>query len=386
MLHLTGSIILDGGREVREAWVDGGVLRLEAPEGYDRVRGTSAVTELRGLTAPGLVDVHCHVAIDHEGAARSEDQILANARADLAIGVLLIRDCGAPVDASVMTRPGVAETLPVYLSAARHIARPKRYIRGYARELEDVHSLPETVAQEARDSGGWVKLVGDWIDRSDGADSDLAPLWPLPVLRDAVAAAHENGARVTVHTFDRVTSEQLLEAGVDGIEHGTGMDADQIAEAAARGVPVTTTLQQVATFDAIADQAGAKYPVYGARMRAMYERRYEHIAALHDAGVHLLVGTDAATSVPHGQYDVEMQEIAKTGICGADALAMATWRARRFLGQPALDEGAPADLVVWRGDPRADAAEYSHPYAVVRDGRIVAGEILGSQADALRPR
>lgn len=375
MLHLTGTILLDGGREVREAWADGGTLTLSAPEGWERGRGTPAVTELRGVAAPGLVDVHCHVAISGGGAADSDAQILANARADLATGVTLARDCGAPVDASIMTDPAEAPTLPVYLSAARHIARPKRYIRGYARELEDVGELPQAVAQEARASHGWVKLVGDWIDRSEGADADLRPLWPLQVLRDAVAAAHENGARVTVHTFDRATSEMLLEAGVDGIEHGTGMDADQAAEAASRGVPVSTTLQQVGLFETIAQQAGTKYPLYAEHMRAMHARRHEHLAFLHDAGVHLLVGTDAATNVAHGSYPAEMAELARTGIDGRTMLDLATWKARRYLGQPALDEGAPADLVVWAQDPREDVTRYRAPLAVVRDGRIVAGEL-----------
>ena len=34
---------------------------------------------------------------------------------------------------------------------------------------------------------GWVKLVGDWIDRDIG---DLAPLWSDDVLKAAIDAAH----------------------------------------------------------------------------------------------------------------------------------------------------------------------------------------------------
>ena len=51
---------------------------------------------------------------------------------------------------------------------------------------------------QARRGDGWVKLVGDWIDRGEG---DLAPEWPADVLAAAIAAAHEEGARVTAHTF-----------------------------------------------------------------------------------------------------------------------------------------------------------------------------------------
>ena len=371
MLYLTGTIVLDGGREVPEAWVGpDGLLRLSAPEGYRP--GASGVTELSGVTVPGLVDVHCHVGIGDEGPAGSDDDVVANARRDLASGVLLIRDCGSPVDTSVMYR---RDDLPVYLSAARHVARPKRYIRGYAEELEDVRDLPEEMARQARASGAWVKIVGDWIDRADGVDSDLQPLWPAEVLREAVAAAHENGARVTVHTFERRTAADAIEAGVDCLEHGTDLDADLIAEAAARGIPVTGTLMQVGEFADIAALAGTKYPVYRDHMLGMYERRYEQVAAMHDAGVQVLPGTDASTLQPHGSMPIELAEMAKA-LPADEVLALATWRARRFLGRPSLDEGEVADLVVYGADPRKDAGEYARPHAVVRAGHVVAGSIV----------
>jgi len=47
------------------------------------------------------------------------------------------------------------------------------------------------VATEARRGDGWIKLVGDWIDRSVG---DLVPLWSDDVLKAAIDAAHDNGA------------------------------------------------------------------------------------------------------------------------------------------------------------------------------------------------
>lgn len=366
MLHLTGTVLLDGGREAPEAWVgEDGLLRLAAPEGFRP--GAAGVTELRGVTVPGLVDVHCHVGIGDDGPVSDDAGVVANAQRDLATGVLLIRDCGSPVDTSVMHR---RDDLPVYLSAAQHVARPKRYIRGLAQELEDVRDLPEEIARQARASGAWVKIVGDWIDRADGVDSDLQPLWPLEVLRDAVAAAHENGARVTIHTFERRTAEQAIEAGVDCLEHGTDMDADLIAEAAARGIPVTGTLMQVGDFAEIAGLAGTKYPIYRDHMLRMHAHRYEQVAALHDAGVQVLPGTDASTLQPHGSMPIELAEMAKA-IPADELLALATWKARRFLGQPSLDEGQVADLVVYTGDPRRDVGEYARPAAVVRAGRIL---------------
>ena len=54
-----------------------------------------------------------------------------------------------------------------------------RYLRNYAAEVEPDQLVAEVERQAAR-GDGWIKLVGDWIDRELG---DLAPLWPPAVAR-----------------------------------------------------------------------------------------------------------------------------------------------------------------------------------------------------------
>src|SRR5690625_7313957 len=108
------------------------------------------------------------------------------------------------------------------------------------------------MAEEAGRGDGWVKIVGDWIDRTRGVDSVLEPLWPLEQVRAGVAAAHERGARATVHTFEPETSGQMLQAGGDCIEHGAGMTATQIEQAAAAGLPGEPTPAQSPRLDALA--------------------------------------------------------------------------------------------------------------------------------------
>src|SRR5699024_12686750 len=115
------------------------------------------------------------------------------AEADAASGVLLVRDAGAPSDTSWIQRE---PDLPRLIRSGRHIARPRRYVRDYAVELDDPDDLPAAMAAQARAGDGWVKLVGDWIDRGDGSDSDLRPLWTAAQPREGVAAAHDHGARV----------------------------------------------------------------------------------------------------------------------------------------------------------------------------------------------
>ena len=57
--------------------------------------------------------------------------------------------------------------------------------------------LPDAVAEQARRGDGWVKLVGDWIDREVG---DLAPLWSDDVLKAAIDAAHARTAPASPRT------------------------------------------------------------------------------------------------------------------------------------------------------------------------------------------
>ncbi|MCL2848842.1 MAG: amidohydrolase family protein [Micrococcales bacterium] len=360
IIHLVGLIVADDEHDAGEAWVVGDRLTYERP-------GQAADRTLAGVVLPGLVDVHCHVGLDAHGVtdvATARRQALA----DRDTGVLAIRDAGSPLDTSwIADEPD----LPVLLRAGHHLARPKRYLRSFARELDDPCELPTAVAEEAARGDGWVKIVGDWIDRDLAGGGDLRPLWTHEQLCDAVAAAHAGGAKVTVHTFGTETLADLLDAGVDCLEHATGADADQIAQIAAAGVPVTATLLQVGQFDAIAE-AAHRFPVYAARMRAMHTRRAAQVRDLHDAGVLVLVGTDAGGTIDHGQLPAEAAAMVAAGLPAADVVAAASWRTRAWLGLPGLDEGASADLVVYPADPRTDIGVLAAPSAVVLRGVQVA--------------
>src|SRR5207248_2794799 len=202
----------------------------------------------------------CHIGLGPHGPVHDPGELHAQGRTDAAGGTLLVRDAGSPADTRFLDGE---DDVPRIIHCGRHIARPKRYSPQTAVEV-DVHELADTVVGEvARGGGGWVKLVGDWIDRGGG---DLTPLWPADVLRAAVDRAHAAGAR------------------------------------------------------------GAA----------------DEIIALHEAG-----------------------------LPAEEALAAGSWAARRWLGHPGLEEGAPADFLVCAGDPRADLGVLRSPVRIVLRGRIL---------------
>ncbi|MCD5313782.1 amidohydrolase family protein [Kineosporia babensis] len=360
MIRLNGPV-LTGPDEVRDgAWVIGGRITFERPTGPGLDEST-----LEGWVLPGLVDAHSHVGLDGQGAVDAETSE-KQALADRDAGALLLRDAGSPADTRWIDE---REDLPVIVRAGRHIARTRRYLRNYAHEIEP-EQLPAMMAAQARLGDGWVKIVGDWIDRSTG---DLAPCWPLEALTAGMAAAHAEGARVTAHCFGEDCLPDLLTAGIDCIEHATGLDPGTRARAAAQGVPIVPTLINIATFPQIAGQAESKFPVYAAHMRALHQRRFETVKAAYDEGVPVFCGTDAGGSLPHGLVVSEIAELHAAGLPRTAALDAACWSARAWLGRPGLAEGASADLVVYDADPRADLRVLAAPRAVILRGARTSG-------------
>ncbi len=354
--ELDGPVLAEDGVEHARAWVLDGRITYERPRHTD-------VGTIPGWTVPGFVDMHCHLAVGPSGPVDG-DLIAKHAVIERDAGTLLVRDTGSTVALDVLDG---RDDVPRVIRSGRFIARPKRYLKGYAVEVE-ADELPAEAARQATASAGWVKIIADWIDRDLGDAADLTPLFTREQLEGAAREAHAAGARVTAHTFATESLDDLLDAGFDCIEHGTGMTAVHMERAVAAGVPVVPTLLQVANFAGFAAQAGERFPRFAQRMQRMYERRYVHVGEMHDAGVTLLVGTDAGTSIAHGDLAREAAEMARC-MPAADVVAAATWKARRFLGAPVLAEGDPADVVVVKDDPRTNIDVLADPVAVLLHGR-----------------
>ncbi len=351
--HVRGIGLPD--EELIELWIDGDRISREPIGGADTLFDG-------GWILPGLVDAHCHVGLGPGGGVELEEAI-AQAEAEREAGALLLRDCGSPIDTRSLDD---RDDLPRIIRAGRHLARPKRYIPGLPIDIEDETQLPDAVALQAQRGDGWVKLVGDWIDRGIG---DLAPLWSDDVLTAAIEAAHANGARVTAHVFGEDALPGLIKAGIDCIEHGTGLTDDTIELMVEHGTALVPTLINVENFPGIAD-AAAKYPTYAAHMRDLYANCYPRLAAARDAGVRIFAGTDAGGMIVHGRIGDEVEALKGIGMSPTEALGAACWDARRWLGRPALDDGASADLLCYKDDPRHGPQVLQRPDMVILRGQL----------------
>ncbi|MBW3085819.1 hypothetical protein KEM60_02030 [Austwickia sp. TVS 96-490-7B] len=357
VLHVSGRVMVSADEIRDDMWVVDGKITFEPPP------ASVEVETVRGYVIPGMVDAHCHIGLESHGAV-DQDRALEHALVERDAGALLIRDAGSPADTRWLQD---RDDLPRIIRAGRHIARTKRYIPNFAHEVEP-EALVDQVRTEARAGDGWVKLVGDWIDRDRG---DLGTCWPVEVLTAAITAAHAEGARVTAHCFGEQSLRDFAAAGVDCIEHATGLVPDTVETFAAQRIAIVPTLVNIDNFPTYAEAGRRKFPSYAAHMLDLHRRRYDTINAAHEAGVAIYCGTDAGGQLPHGLVAHEVLELSRTRMGPAGALAAATWAARAWLGWAGLDEGAEADFLVYLDDPLRDLRILTRPHRTVLRGRLV---------------
>lgn len=223
-------------------------------------------------------------------------------------------------------------------------------------------ALDEAIAQAEVERDAGALLLRDC-----GSPTDTRP--SEEVLTAAVAAAHAEGARVTAHVFGEEALPGLVSAGIDCIEHGTGLTEGTAALMAERGTALVPTLINIENFPGFAD-AATKFPVYAAHMRDLYARCRQRIGAAREAGVPIYAGSDAGGFMAHGQIAREVEALKGIGMTPTDALGAACWRAREWLGGSVLADGAPADLLCFTEDPRSGPRVLSRPDRVILRGLV----------------
>jgi len=184
-----------------EWWIVDGTLSAEP------VKDAETVFVLTGMAAGSCPASSTHTATSGWASrAPSNSTRRSNSQDRARRGRLLLRDAGSPTDTRTLT---TMTTWPRIIRHGRHLARPRRYQRGFAIEWRTSRSCRRS-GRAGRWGDGWVKLVADWIDRDIG---DLAPLWSDEILKQAIDAAHDNGARVTAHVFSEDALPGLNQRG-----------------------------------------------------------------------------------------------------------------------------------------------------------------------------
>ncbi|MDP9237964.1 MAG: amidohydrolase family protein [Chloroflexota bacterium] len=255
--------------------------------------------------------------------------------------------------------------MPRAFTAGHLLAPPGRYVPGLARSVTDAE-LPAAAEEEARASGSWAKVVGDFPVQG----GDIEPHFSASALAEAADRVHAVGARIALHAISAGVIEAGIVSGYDTIEHGNFLTEDHIDEMARRGTALVPTLTILPGIITVCQRMRMPAEEF-ARLRDALARQPATVARAAERGVTVLAGTDAAALVPHGFVAHEMKNLLSAGLTPDRALGAASWDARRFFGLPGIEEGAPADIVAYTADPRADPEVLFRPAVRILDGQLL---------------
>ena len=353
--RIEGTVLPSGER--RELYVDGS--RFTGPLEPADTLLTDAVV------LPGLVDVHAHLALASPAGddAPVRERVLASARAHRDAGVCALREPGGPDHTS--TGLGPADGAPRVYAAGRFLAPPGRYIPGLAREVDE-DSLPDAAVEELRAGGGsWAKVIGDFAVPGSG----ILRTYSAEALTETARRVHAAGGRLAVHCAVPEVIQDAIDAGVDSLEHASLMRADQVAGAVEAAIAWVPTMSIDGAVRAMCRDFGLPESAVREVDQGL-DGQPEVLRTALAAGLTVLAGTDAGLG-PHGAVSREVALLVAAGADPDKALGAASWTARSWLGLPGLEEGAPADLVAYRNDPRENPAVLRSPVLVVLDGVVV---------------
>ena len=292
-----------------------GVFAGNAPDGL--VPPGAEELDYRGCTLlPGLIDAHVHLNLPGDGttleeAVREADGTLvatsafASARA-LAAGITTLRDVGGARETVFNVRR--AQELG-HGHGARIIAcgQPLTITGGHTwylgGEADGEEALRRKVREMAKFGADFIKVM------ASGGGTVGTQSWRPSFRPEELAAiadeAHRLGRRVAAHCLCAASSDAVVAAGMDHIEHAgfitdpTGRQvyvpatAERIASA---GIPVSATLAvggfMVKQYGAMKHRTPSEQAIYDRWCRT-HDDNVRQFSLLRETGVTFVAGTDA---------------------------------------------------------------------------------------------
>lgn len=382
-----GSRFLPGGATVlldadRIVGVQTG--RVDALDGVE-------VTEFSGTVLPGLIDCHTHLVADatyggleRAGAMPDEtlDIVITNSlRAHVVAGVTTVRDLG---DRGFCTlahrdRPG----LPRVVAAGPPLTTPDGHCHFLGGVVDG--DIRAAVAAHAERGVNLIKVMASGGFATPGTDQ-LGAQFTVAQLAEVVDGAHAAGLPVIAHAHSLLSMQNALAAGVDGIEHFSGLtpegpriDDQLLDEAARRNVYVGLTMGNDRALHASMPAPPPPLAALMARLGVtsfdqFYASRFAVLTRLRQHGVAVIAGVDSGMGPPkrHGNAWRAVGELVESGYPVDEALAAATSLAAAACGLAGetgrLAEGYAADILVTDGNLSQDISLLSRPREVLVRG------------------
>ena len=399
MLVLKNANVFDGINEkiVKNATVvlDGAEIKEIIPN-CNKAFENEEVIDLKGkYVTPGFIDCHVHFMLDevpdkermlndHSAGGvifSNVDSYVAfraveNAKKTLKAGFTTVVDGGGVdyVDVALKDaiKLGYVEG-PDYHISGKQITAWTSHFRGLGQETYGPFGMRRMVREQLYWGVDQIKIENSAPIRSVGR-SLAKSAFTLEEMSAAVDEAHSADLLVSVHARGIKPVEVAVEAGVDLICHGTGMDEKCIEMLLDKGIYVLPTLAS--------PNPNPEPHIVAAKSTRVIELlketgriQWESIRNAYKAGVKMALSTDAGgVGIKHGENAKEMLRMKEIGMSNFESLKAATSeaaKAMRFDKKGVLKEGYVADLVILNYNPLENLETVCSVAGVIKGGKVV---------------
>jgi imidazolonepropionase-like amidohydrolase len=383
---LTNQVVLISGERITDVGPAG---RVAIPAGVEVIDLSNA------SLLPGLIDAHTHMFNNRGAKATTESSMLIavqNVQADLRAGFTAARDMSSHGNGygDVAIRDAINQgrfdgpryqvsTLGIVWGAApANPAAPDNPLAStVVRSVDDARAA---VREQIARGADWIKLFpAGAYSFTPAGQVQYQVTYPLPVLQALIEETHRLGKKAGCHVYGGEGQKNAITAGCDTIEHGWGLDQEQVDMMVAKNLYFDPTLVRYSEpymDDNDARTTGGKY-----RIIPILEKAAAMAAATPGLKVMVGSGVDGST-FPHGTQALEFESLVKhAGLTPARAIQSGTMTNAAALGWQdqigSIDKGKFADLIAVSGDPLADITELQRVTFVMKGGTIIKAAIPG---------
>ena len=347
---------------------------------------------------PGLVDSHTHLTSEFSKSSYSDQfrlnpadyaiQSTVYARRTLMAGFTTVRNLGEGDNSSIALRNAINKgevAGPRIFTAGKFIGTTGGHADGTDGYRWDLQGDPgpkdgiinspadawKAVRQHYKDGADLIKIMpsGGVLDESSSSEN---PQMTLDEIKAVVAAAHDYGFTVAAHAHGAEAIRRAVIGGVDSIEHGTFMDAEDMKLMKQHGTWYVPTI--IAGEYVMGKAKEGWYPPQVARKALEVGPKIMATAGkAYKAGVRIAFGTDAGV-YPHGENAQEFVYMVQAGIPPMYAIQAATTHAATLLKHSddfgSISAGKYADVVAVSGNPLDDISLMKKVDFVMKAGTV----------------
>ena len=314
---LTRQVVLLSGERITEV----------GPEAQVKIPAGAQVIDLSQATVlPGLIDAHTHMFNTRGPNGTTESSMLIavqNVQADLRAGFTAARDMSTHGNGygDVAIRNAINQGRidgPRYQVSTRGIvwgatppnpAAPDNPLASAV--VRSVEEARAAVREQIGHGADWIKLfpTGAYSFTATG-EAQYVVTYPMPVLQALIDETHRLGKKAGCHVYGGEGQKNAIIAGCDTIEHGFGLDQEQVNMMVAKGLyydPTCVRYIEPYMDDNDAKNTGGKY-----RMIPIFEKAVAMAAATKGMKIMMGSGADGSTYA-HGTQALDFEALVKRG-------------------------------------------------------------------------